>query len=207
MSRKEDIIYATLELAAENGLKAVTLSQIADRVGIRKPSLYNHFKSKEEIVNEMYVFLREQARSSREAPAADPAAMFAGKTLSEILLMAYRQYAGFIANADMLRFLKVIYSERSTSPTAAQIVLEETERMTSATKGLFYALVVHGKMRNNSVDTAAVSFTMTIHSLVDKYMDMVTAGRIDFSELSEVPQEVREYIIWFSEIMEADNNG
>ena len=62
MNRKEEIIYATLELASEYGLKSVSLSQIADKVGIKKPSLYNHFKSKEELVTSMYTFLREKAK-------------------------------------------------------------------------------------------------------------------------------------------------
>ena len=57
MSRKEDIIYATLELAAERGMKGVSMSQIAEKVGIKAPSLYNHFKSKDEIIREMYRFL------------------------------------------------------------------------------------------------------------------------------------------------------
>ena len=58
MTRKEEIIYAKLELASEYGLKAVSLGQIAAKIGIKKPSLYNHFKSKEEIVSAMYAFLR-----------------------------------------------------------------------------------------------------------------------------------------------------
>lgn len=36
MTRKEEIIYATLELASEYGLKAVSLAQISDKVGIKK---------------------------------------------------------------------------------------------------------------------------------------------------------------------------
>ena len=60
MTRKEEIISATQELASEYGLKAVSLGQIADRVGIRKASLYNHFSSKEEIVGEMYSVLRSK---------------------------------------------------------------------------------------------------------------------------------------------------
>ena len=75
MSRKQEIIYATLELASEYGLKAVSLSQIADRIGIKKPSLYNHFKSKEEIVSAMYAFLRENAKK-KNSVTADFTALF-----------------------------------------------------------------------------------------------------------------------------------
>ena len=59
MTRKEEIIYAKLELASEYGLKAVSLGQIAAKIGIKKPSLYNHFASKDEIVSEIYSELRK----------------------------------------------------------------------------------------------------------------------------------------------------
>ena len=49
MNRKEEIIYATLELASECGMKGVSMSQIAEKVGIKAPSIYNHFKSKDDI--------------------------------------------------------------------------------------------------------------------------------------------------------------
>ena len=51
--RKNEIIKATLELAAENGLGTVSMQQIANKVGITKASLYNHFSSRDEIVEEM----------------------------------------------------------------------------------------------------------------------------------------------------------
>ena len=45
--RKKEIIMATLRLAVQKGLSGVSMSMIADEVGIRKPSLYNHFSSKD----------------------------------------------------------------------------------------------------------------------------------------------------------------
>ena len=65
-NRKEEILLATLELASEKGLGSVSLNMIADKVGIRKPSLYNHFSSKEELVEALYQFLREQAKKKSE---------------------------------------------------------------------------------------------------------------------------------------------
>ena len=50
MKTKERIILATLDLAAEHGLKSHSMSQIAEAVGIKKPSLYNHFDSKETLI-------------------------------------------------------------------------------------------------------------------------------------------------------------
>ena len=43
INRREEIILTTLELAAEKGLAGVSMSMIADKIGIKKPSLYKHF--------------------------------------------------------------------------------------------------------------------------------------------------------------------
>ena len=201
MSRKEEIIYAALELASEYGLKSVSLSQIAEKVGIRKPSLYNHFKSKEELVNSMYTFLRKKAQMNVGITSGSDT-FPEDKSLGEILTGSISVYFSFLSDVNMMKFLKVLYSERSISSVAAQIMLDETDRMISVTKNLFYALVVHGKMKNENVDIAALSYAMTVHSLVDRQMDMITAGLSDAIAKSELPKEIREYIHWFCERME-----
>ncbi|MFC7063894.1 TetR/AcrR family transcriptional regulator [Halobacillus seohaensis] len=46
---EQKIIDASLECFAYSGYQNTSLSDIADKVGIKKPSLYNHFPSKEAI--------------------------------------------------------------------------------------------------------------------------------------------------------------
>ena len=69
--------------------------------------------------------------------------------------------------------------------------------MIQSTKNFFYALVVHGKMKNESIDTAATAYALTIHSLIDYRMDMMTAGVVKkFGEgKSPVPKEITDYTI------------
>lgn len=205
MTRKEEILHATLELAAERGLKAVTLSQIAERVGIRKPSLYNHFSSKDEILQAAYQFLREQARQRVVQRSIEVTPLGEG-SLEKVLLSAFERYAAFVLDEEMLRFFKVLYAERSTSPVAAQIMVDETDRMVRQVKVLFYALAAHGKMRSDDVDVTAMSFAMTVHSLVDLQMDMLTAGSTS-PESADLPifGEVRAYIAWFARQMGAEH--
>lgn len=205
MTRKEEIIYATLELASEYGLKAVSLAQIADKVGIKKPSLYNHFKSKIEIVSEMYSLLREQAQKNNNV-YIDYVSLFENRCLEEILMICLSGYMSFLSDKNKLSFFKVLYSERSTSPAAAQIMIEETERMINNTKTLFYALVVHNKMKNEDVDIAAMSYAMTIHSLVDRQMDKITAEKTETPEITEISADMQEYVKWFSKQMEVADN-
>jgi AcrR family transcriptional regulator len=46
-STAERILDAAEDLFAEQGYSATSLGDVADRVGIRSPSLYNHFRNKE----------------------------------------------------------------------------------------------------------------------------------------------------------------
>ena len=47
--RKAEIIRSTLELAAEQGVARVTTQAIADQVGIAQPTVFRHFKSRDDI--------------------------------------------------------------------------------------------------------------------------------------------------------------
>ena len=99
-----------------------------------------------------------------------------------------------------MTFFRVLYSERSVNPLAAEIMLEETEHMIRATRNLFYALAVHGKMKNEDLDTAALSFAMTVHSLIDYRMDRITAGVAGQLDEDSGPcsKKLADYIRWFS---------
>ena len=199
MSRKEEILYATLELAAAKGINGVSMSQIADKVGIKAPSLYNHFKSRDEIIREMYSFLRDRAQAGGANASMDFSKQM-DKSLEEILLDSVSAYMGIVSDKNMLAFFKVLYSERATNPVAAQIIVEETERMLRYSRNMFYALVVHGKVKNDNVDVAAQTYSLTIHSLIDYRMDMLTAGIIQ--EVGQdgrpVPKNITDFIGWFS---------
>ena len=205
MERKEEIILAALDLASEHGLKSISMAQIAGRVRIKAPSLYNHFRSRDDLVKAMYSYLRERAKENRSSGLADPGD-FASKSLEQILSESLSAYLGMITDPNMMRFFRVLYSERSIDPLAAEIMLEETEHMIRSTRNLFYALAVHGKIRNNGVDTAAMTFALTVHSLVDYQMDRITAGVADhFGDgESSLTKELTDFIGWFSTCVKGD---
>lgn len=192
MDRKEEIIRVTLMLASKNGIDNVSMSQIATQIGIKKPSLYNHFHSKDEIVKAMYDYLRTKAKTKLKIIDVDYGKLVKDKNLEEVLKLTVQNYYRISTQDDMLSFYKIIYSTRTTSEVAAQIMCEETERMLLATKNLFYALQVHQKIFVKNIDQAAISFAMTVHSLIDYQLDMQKAKN-EFSK-----DVLDEYIHWFS---------
>ena len=191
MSRKEEIILATLELAAENGLSNVSMAQIAEKLGIRKPSLYNHFQSKEELIVAMYQYLREQAKEQVSLADMDYGEFIKGKTAEEALAQSVAGYSSMNRESKMVSFYKVIYTERAVNPTAAKIMAEETRRMILTTKNLFYALQIHGKIHVRDIDTAAMSFAMAVHAIMDYQLDCACSGE------SMQEDMMHSFIKWF----------
>lgn len=175
-SRRNEIIQATLALAADNGLGTVSMQQIADRVGITKASLYNHFSSREEIVEAMYEVLRDASKKRADVGRIDYDGFTADRTIKEILTAAVDSYRNMVNDPQMYLFYKLILSERSINRAAAEIMVKETKTMINATKSIFYALQVKGMAEFGNVDVVAFSFAMAVHSILDYEFDLSYSG-------------------------------
>ena len=165
----------------------MSMSMIADKIGIKKPSLYKHFASKEEIVEAMYEYLRRQAKEKANIKPIDYSTFFEGKTVYEILQSLVRGYLQMNHQEKMLNFYKVIM--------AAKIVSEETDKMIIATKQLFYAMEVHKLLHFTNPDMSAVSFAMTIHGLMDYELDQ-SNGKCSYETDKNL---LNDYLKWFCE--------
>lgn len=168
---RENIILATLELACEKGLRSISMSQIAQKAGIKKSSLYSHFSSKTEIISEMYQFLRKQANHNTEIGHFDYGNYVEGKNLKEILMGTVLSYEEMNHDPQMTMFYKIILSEKVLNPVAAEIMVSETNTMIRATKQLFYAIAAKKIASFENIDAAALSFAMGIHSILDFRVD------------------------------------
>lgn len=94
-SARQEILSAAWAVARENGLAALTLREVAARVGMRAPSLYSHFASKNAIYDAMFgqAWLAYEADVDGVALPAQP---------REVLRAAARRFFDF-AMADLPR--------------------------------------------------------------------------------------------------------
>jgi len=65
---REEILEAAWQIADEEGIGAVAVSEVARRVGMRAPSLYNYFPSKQAIVDAMFAQGATEFRETMKAP-------------------------------------------------------------------------------------------------------------------------------------------
>lgn len=106
---RQEIVDAAWTLAREHGLSQITLRQVADRIGMRAPSLYTHFASKNAIYDEMFgqawsEYLQVIDAAERRRPRTPRAALrlhartffnFAVSDLARHQLMNQRTIPGF----------------------------------------------------------------------------------------------------------------
>lgn len=95
---RREIVEASWQIAREQGLAALTLREVAARVGMQSPSLYSHFASKNAIFDAMFGDAwSEYLRICRESDAHVP------KPPRKAILFMLQTFVDF-AMADHARF-------------------------------------------------------------------------------------------------------
>lgn len=118
--RENAILDATTSVLGSKGYDLMTMDDVAGAVGISKPSLYKHFKSKEELVGEAMVRLLEGA--IEQIAGLDPALDAREK------LMALLEWALRVRLGGGLPFLP------STSPHVRDMLMRNFKYMTRVLK-------------------------------------------------------------------------
>ncbi|MFC3890095.1 TetR/AcrR family transcriptional regulator [Lentzea rhizosphaerae] len=107
---RREIVDAAWEIARRDGLAAVTLREVAAMIGMRSPSLYSHFDSKNAIYDAMFgqawtLFLAEAEKNFRDLPEAPREALlaivrhfydFSVTDVARYQLMNQRSIPGFV---------------------------------------------------------------------------------------------------------------
>lgn len=69
---KDAIMHSALDLFSRKGFEAVSMQDIAEAVGIRKSSIYSHYKSKDEILQAILsYFIAELSKTGRKSTDDD----------------------------------------------------------------------------------------------------------------------------------------
>jgi len=167
MSTKEKILYATLELASKRGLGNVSLGGIADLVGIKKSSLYAHFSSRDDIIKELYVLLRQRAKENQQKTTINMLELFK-EDADSILITVINSYINLNSEEHMKQFYTLIESEQPFNNTAAQILVDETKLMVNYCIGLMKLLNDYGKLKIKDTAIAGTIFAYTTHQMIQQ---------------------------------------
>ena len=171
---KQKILDKALELFSAQGYDSVGVGEIAKAVGIKAPSLYNHFPSKQAIFDAIV-----ESTAARYEADTDQFSIhvqnvgkdipsFAGIT-EETLFEKVRQIFEYSLHNDSIsRFRRMMTIEQFRSPELADLYSRRyVERVLDYHAGIFQALIAAGEIAEADPETLAM---MYVAPVVTRYM-------------------------------------
>ena len=173
MTTKERILDEVLTLFSEKGYANVFVGDIADRVGIKAPSLYKHYKSKkaifDAIIDEMNRRFAEQAKAMQinGTDAAADAGIY--KTLPEDqLLKLGREFFLYYLHDDYNRkFRKMLTLEQFHDEDLAKVYSKLYVDDPLSYQGMLFGfMVMSGVLKTDNVPVMTLHFYAPIYFML-----------------------------------------
>lgn len=173
MNTKKRILDEALTLFSENGYGNVYVAQIAEAVGIKAPSLYKHYKSKQDIFNaildEMKKSYDKQASMlniSGEDAVSD-AEVYSDIGEDELVRMATGLFLYFLHDDYAQKFRKMLTIEQFRDSELAHLLTKEyADDPLSYQSAMFSMLCEKGVLRKYDPDVMALHFYAPIYFLL-----------------------------------------
>ena len=172
-STREQIIEESLSLFSQRGFDAVSVKEIANAVGIKAPSIYKHFKSKQDIFN---AILDESNRRYALQTAAlnmnglDPqmdAGLFETITDEQMVEMGEALFNHFLHDEFTSKMRKLLTIEQFKNQELANLyVMQYMESPLQYQRMIFETLIKKGLMKNGTPEIMAMQFFSPIFLLL-----------------------------------------
>lgn len=114
--KREAVLRTAVQLFLERGYHRATLNEVADRLNITKPTLYNYFHSKEDILYECWVIGQERVE---DRIAEIEATSGSGLSRLRLMVSAYGRIMASDFGASLVRFNVSDLSEPNKKVTLA----------------------------------------------------------------------------------------
>lgn len=170
---RQKILDKALELFSAQGYDSVSVGEIAKTVGIKAPSLYNHFPSKQAIFDAIVEATAAQYEADTDRidihvqDAAMDIPVFTEIT-EEALFEKVRQIFEYsLHNAPISRFRRMMTIEQFRSPELAALYSRRyVERIVDYHAGIFRALISAGEIRAEDPQTLAMMYVSPVMTLI-----------------------------------------
>lgn len=170
---KKKILDKALELFAAQGYDSVSVGEIAQAVGIKAPSLYNHYPSKQAIFDAIVEATAKQYEADTDKAdihvqnSAQDVPVFTEIT-EDVLFEKVRQIFGYsLHNETISRFRKMMTIEQFRSPELAALYSRRyAERLVEYHAGIFRALIAAGEIMAADPETLAMMYVSPVLMLI-----------------------------------------
>lgn len=204
MDTKKKIVDEALTLFSERGYANVFVADIAERVGIKAPSIYKHYKSKQAIfdaiIEEMNRrFLEEAgALNINGADASADAEVYKHISEEQLIAIGSGLFMYFLHDDYTRRFRKMLTIEQFHDRKLADVYMKQYVDDPLTYQGMLFGLMVtSGVLKTDNVDI------MTLHFYAPIYMLMTICDREPERE-AEAIKTLEAHIRQFNRLYSAD---
>ena len=197
MNTKNRILDEALTLFSEKGYGNVYVAQIAEAVGIKAPSLYKHYKSKQDIFNaildEMKNSYDKQAAllNMNGSNAAADADVFSAVSEDELVKMGMGLFMYFLHDEYAQKFRKMLTIEQFRDNELAQLFTKQyADEPLSYQAEMFAMLCMNGILKEYDPNVMALQFYAPMYMLLTM-CDRQPEREAELTALAE--QHIRQF--------------
>lgn len=170
---RQKILDKALELFSIRGYDSVSMGEIAKAVGIKAPSLYNHFAGKQVIFDAIVEATAAQYEADtgkidiHVQNAAQDIPVFTAITEDGLLEKVRQIFAYSLHHEAVSRFRRMMTIEQFRSPELAALYSRRyVERVLDYHAGIFRALMAAGEIQAEDPDALAMMYVAPVLTLI-----------------------------------------
>ena len=170
---KQKILDKALELFSVYGYDSVSVGEIAKAVGIKAPSLYNHFPGKQAIFDAIVASTAAQYEADtgridiHVQNAAQDIPVFTEITVEALFEKVRQIFEYSLHNEPVSRFRHMMTMEQFRSPELAALYSRRyVERILDYHAGIFRALIAAGEICAEDPDALAMMYVAPVLTLI-----------------------------------------
>jgi AcrR family transcriptional regulator len=201
---KERILNAAIQLFAQKGFDGVSVRQIAKQTGIHESSLYNHFRSKDEILDAIFAIYQSELLDNATVREAAQDQMLTQYTPAEMWQMGFTRWRERMGTPAMLLILRIIALEQYRSPNIRAVMLKSAvEDPVNHFEKLFTKLMRMNLIKELDPHQLALEFQSYSTALVYEYSVLRYDGTLEtqIAGMDEVEQKMRAHIRFFWDLI------
>ncbi len=173
MTTKEKILKEALTLFSNKGYSAVYVGEIAEAVGIKAPSLYKHYKSKQDIFNAILEEMKksyEQQTAQLKMDGSQPdqdVNVFSMIDEETLVKMGTELFLYFLHDEYVSKFRKMLTIEQFHDSELAVLYSKQyVEGPLAYQSGLFHLLGLQNKLKDDNPNIMAIHFYSPIYLML-----------------------------------------
>ncbi len=170
---KQKILEKALELFSVQGYDAVSVGEIAKAVGIKAPSLYNHFPSKQAIFDaivestEVHYTRNAGERAVHIRDAGQDVPVFDKISEDDLVEKVRRLFLYTLHDETVSRFRRMMTIEQFRSPELAALYTRRyVEWMLEYHTALFRSMIREHVLRDEAPETLAMMYVSPVFTLL-----------------------------------------